>query len=405
MFVMLELEQALERILAAVPPAQPEEIPVSDAHRRVAVQAIDSPMDLPAFDNSAMDGYAVRSADVGRATKEAPARLRIIGKVAAGDLFHGELAAGSCVRLFTGSPLPNGADCVVMQEDTQSDTEDAGEVTITEPSRPWENVRLKGEDVRLGQQLMTAGQPIGVGHLCLLSAVGISRVLVGRQATVGLIATGSELREPGTPLTSGQIYESNRAGLAALIRSAGAIPITFPLVEDKPEPTRQALSAAIAQCDIVVSAGGASVGELDLIKPTLSDLGGEIGFWKVAMRPGRPFVFGQLQGKLFFGLPGNPVSALVTYLLLVRPALRRWQGAADTELRRVSGVLAQELRNPGSRRHFVRVRIHIDGAVSIAGPQGSHMLRSFAEAQGLVDVPAETSLPAGASVTVRLWEQ
>jgi molybdopterin molybdotransferase len=228
--------------------------------------------------------------------------------------------------------------------------------------------------------------------------------MVGTRPVVGIVATGSELQDPSQSLSPGHIYESNRAGLAALVRAAGCKPLVFPVVPDNLELTLSALSDAQNQCSMVLTVGGASVGDFDLVKPALAHLGGQLEFWKVAIKPGRPFVFGQVLAKPLFGLPGNPVSALVTFLLLVRPALRRWQGATDTELRRVSGVLGQPISNPGSRRHFVRVCFAAEGVVQPAGTQASHLLGSFAAAHGLIDVPPGSTLPTGSVVAVRIWE-
>jgi len=401
---MLQLEEAIDRILATLPPPTTETIALSDARGRVVAQAVRSLVDLPPFDNSAMDGYAVHAADVQGAKTDKPARLRLSGKVAAGEVLARSISPGECVRLFTGSPLPTGSDSVIMQEDTRVEPNLPNEVLVLDAVRPWENVRLRGEDVRSGEPMASEGEILKAGHLCLFAAGGISRISVARQPTVGLIATGSELREPGQPLSVGQIYESNRLGLSSLLKTAGAKPIIYPVVEDTLPATEQALSRAFAECDIVVTAGGASVGELDLIKPAFSELGGELDFWKVAMRPGRPFMFGRWQGKFLFGLPGNPVSALVTLLLLVWPAVRRWQGAKEVALPAVPGVLAESLANLGTRRHFIRVRLESNGAVRLAGPQESHMLHSFATAHGLIDVPPQTTLPAGTPVQVRVWE-
>ncbi len=401
---MLELEHAVARILATVPPPQRENLPLHQAHGRVLVESVHSPVDLPPFDNSAMDGYGARAEDLSAANAQAPVRLRLIGRVAAGGSFPGDVSDGTCVRLFTGSQLPRGANCVVMQEDTRIEHDQPSEVLVLEAARTWENIRLRGGDVRAGMTLAPAGQALNAGYLCLLAAGGVAEVAVGRQPIVGLIATGSELQAAGQPLGPGQVYESNRHGLAALIHSAGATPVLFPVVPDTLKDTEQALSKAFSQCDLVVTAGGASVGDLDLIKPALANLGGELEFWKVAIKPGRPFVFGRSQGKLLFGLPGNPVSALVTFLLLVRPALRRWQGAKQTGLPEFSGVLAEPMSNPGSRRHFMRVRFDGTGGVCLAGAQGSHVLSSFAGAQGLVDTPPRTTLPGGSPVAVKVWE-
>lgn len=401
---MFELEEALARILAALPPAVAERVPLSGAHARVLAERVVSAVDLPPFDNSSMDGYAVRAADVAAAKTEAPARLRLAGRVAAGETFAGQLEAGTCVRLFTGSPLPAGADAVVMQEDTRVEPGRPGEVLILEGAKPWENVRLCGEDVKRGAPLGEAGQRVTTGRFSLLAAAGVARVSVGRRPVVGLVATGSELREAGEPLEPGQIYESNRLGLAALVRDTGAIPRVFPLVPDALTPTRMALTDAFERCDAVVTCGGVSVGEMDFIKQAFAEAGGELQFWKVAVKPGRPFVFGLWEGKFLFGLPGNPVSALVTFLLLVRPALLRWQGALDIALPARGGVLEEPLDNPGTRRHFMRVTIDAAGNVSSAGLQASHALSSLAAANGLVDIPPRTTLRAGATVQVLTWE-
>jgi molybdopterin molybdotransferase len=404
LLLMLELEDAVARILSEVPLPEAEQVALNAAHGRVALDPISAPIDLPSFDNSAMDGYAVRAQDVATAGIDTPVRLKLSGKIAAGEAPQGPVAPGCAVRIFTGSALPAEADCVVMQEDTAVDAKEPGVISILDAGRPWENVRLRGEDVRAGAVVTTRGQVITAGVIALLGALGISRIRVGRQPSVGILATGSELWEAGQTLARGQIYESNRAGLAALVRLAGAHPIIFPIVPDSLAGTADALSEALSRCDTVITIGGASVGEFDFIKPAMEQLGLRLNFWRVAMKPGRPFLFGQADTKLVFGLPGNPVSALVTFLLLVRPALRRWQGAAETGLPLFSGTLAEPLSNDGSRRHFLRVQLTRDGVVAEAGTQASHVLSSFAKANGLVDVSPKTTLPAGETVMVRLWE-
>jgi molybdopterin molybdotransferase len=328
----------------------------------------------------------------------------LAGKVAAGEVFAVEVAAGTCVRLFTGSPLPPGATAVVMQEDTRIDSGAPGEVLILTPAGPGENVRSRGEDVQQGAMLVEAGEVLSPGRIGLLAAAGCGRLRVGRQPVVGLLATGSELTEPGQPLAAGRIYESNRTALAALIERTGAVPKTFPLVADVLDETSRALAAALNQCDAVVTSGGVSVGELDFLKRAFQQIGGELAFWKVAIKPGRPFVFGRLREKLLFGLPGNPVSAFVTFLLLVRPALLRWQGATDVSLPAHPGVLVEPLANHGERRHFMRVKVDPTGKIHSTGIQASHVLSSLAAANGLVDVPAHTTLVAGSAVTVLRWD-
>ncbi|HWH71795.1 MAG TPA: gephyrin-like molybdotransferase Glp [Candidatus Sulfotelmatobacter sp.] len=401
---MLALDEALGLILAAVPPPASQLIPLAQAQGRILAEPLTAPIDLPPFDNSAMDGYAVRAADVGSAQPEAPVGLRQIGKVAAGASFSGVVTAGTCVRLFTGSPLPRGADAVVMQEDTQVEPGPPETILIRDAVRVRENVRLRGEDIQRGSPLAAAGESLTAGRRSLLAATGLSQVRVGRPPVVGLLATGSELQAPGQPLDYGQIYESNSIGLAALVQAAGGIPRCLPLVADVLSSTRTALAEAFQQCDAVVTSGGVSVGELDFLKRAFQDIGGELQFWKVAIKPGKPFVFGRWGEKLLFGLPGNPVSAFVTFLLLVRPALRRWQGATEVALPRHPGLLAEPLSNPGDRRHFLRVRVDAVGRVFSAGPQASHILSGLAAANGLVDLAPQTALPAGATIEVLRWE-
>ena len=401
---MLEFEEALARVLAAVPAPTTENVSLSDAAGRVLVERVRSPIDLPGLDNSAMDGYGLRATDVASARPDSPARLRLAGKVAAGEAFAGEITAGTCVRVFTGSPLPLGADAVVMQEETRVEPDAPGEVLILAPAVLGENVRSRGEDVKRDLTLSEAGEVLTAGRIGLLAAVGLTCVRVGRQPVVGLLATGSELQEPGQPLAPGRIYECNRIALAALMKRIGALPRTFPLVADVLAATSTALANAFNQCDAVVTTGGVSVGEMDFIKRAFEQVGGELQFWKLAIKPGRPFAFGRCRGKLFFGLPGNPASALVTFLLLVRPALLRWQGATTVSLPVHAGVLAEPLVNQGERRHFMRVKVGPSGKVYSAGVQASHVLSSVAMANGLVDVPANTTLAAGAAMPVLRWE-
>lgn len=407
---MLELEQALEKILRAIPAPKVERVPLAQAHRRVLAEGILAPIDLPAFDNSSVDGYAVRAQDVAPASAQNPVSLTLAGRVAAGEHFQGELPARQCIRIFTGSPLPDGADAVVMQEDTRTDADHPRDVVFLDSAKPWENVRFRGEDIKHGAKVAEAGQILSAAQIGLLAGLGVADVAAGIPPSVALVATGSELVElaGGTPalpgLGPGQVYESNRAALAPLISNIGGIPTIFPIVPDEPEVTRAALERAFSRCDIVVTCGGVSVGEMDFVKGAFEQLGGDLEFWKVAIKPGRPFVFGRSGNKLLFGLPGNPVSAFVTFLLLVRPALLRWQGAARVSLPASLGVLTEPLSNPGGRRHFMRVLVDENGKIRSAGVQASHFLSSLALARGLIDVPPQTTLPAGKAVQVFFWE-
>ena len=299
--------------------------------------------------------------------------------------------------------MPAGADAVVMQEDTRVNPAHPKEVDFLDKVDPWENVRLKGEDVKKGTVLGEAGEILGVGKVSLLASSGLTEVLAGRRPVVGLLATGSELREGGQTLAPGQIYESNRVALAALLiaRRCAAL---FPAGERHLARHALGLETAFAECDAVVSSGGVSVGEWDFVKKAFQEMGGELDFWKVAIKPGKPFVFGRWRDKFLFGLPGNPVSAMVTFLLLVRPAILRFQGARHLALPAHPGVLIAPIVNVGDRRHFVRVTVNGRAEVRLSGVQASHILSSLAEANGLVDVPAQTTLPAGSPIQVLRWE-
>jgi molybdopterin molybdotransferase len=401
---MLELEAALQHVLSAVQPIGTESVQLTAAEGRVLAETVASGADLPPFDNSAMDGYAVRAADLARAAAGQPVSLRLLGRVPAGDVFAGTLEQGACVRLFTGSPLPAGADAVVMQEEVRVESSQPDAALFTETVKPWENVRFRGEDVKRDSTLAQAGERITAGMIGLLAATGVPEVRVGKRPVVALIATGSELIESGEPPAPGRIHESNRAMLAALMARVNAVPRVYPLVRDSLDATRSALQKAFEECDAVVSSGGVSVGEFDFVKQAFERLGGQPGFWKVAIRPGKPFTFGRRHDQFLFGLPGNPVSAMVTFLLLVRPALWRMQGAARTGLPVTPGVLAEPVDNHGDRRHFIRVSVGEEGRVRLAGTQASHMLHSLARANGLVDVPPRTTWPTGTPVMVLRWD-
>jgi molybdopterin molybdotransferase len=401
---MLTLEAARERVLARLPEPTNESVALAAACGRVLAKPVTAARPLPPFDNSAMDGYALRAEDVAGATADHPVALRLKGEVPAGRAFAGQIKSGACVRIFTGSPLPGGADAVVIQEDTSTDAARPDEVLVLDKVRPWENIRLRGEDVKAGAVVAGPGTRLNAAHLGLLGAVGADPVTVTKQPVVALLATGDELREPGQPLEPGQIQESNRAMLAALVAQTGAVPRVFPLVADTPQATQSALTDALASCDAVITSGGASVGDHDHVKQAFAGLGGSVEFWRVAIKPGKPFLFGLASGKPLFGLPGNPVSAFVTFLVLVRPALFHILGDSAPPLSTHAAELAGPLVNHGDRRHFMRVHVDPDGRAQPMPLQASHALGSLAAANGLVDVAPHTTLAPGARVTVLRWD-
>ena len=392
---MIELEEASQRILDVIHPTGEEIVALSEIDGRVLAEDLTAPINLPTFDNSAMDGYAVRAAEA-----LTGARLRRIGEAPAGTVFGGEVGEGQCVRIFTGSPMPAGANAVVMQEDTRVEGET---IEITEGVKPLEHVRQRGEDVREGDVIGHAGELLSSSHLALLGSCGIGTVRVHRRPTIGLLATGNELREAGAKLEPGEIFESNRQTISRLVETSGAQSRIYPLVPDTLDDTVTALKAAFTECDAVVTSGGVSVGEHDYVKAAFEKLGGTLDFWKVRMKPGKPFVCGRQEKRFLFGLPGNPVSAFVTFLLLVRPALRKMSGATNTQLPTHPAVLTAPLVNNGNRRNFMRVFVDAKGRAHPAGMQASHALGSLAKANALVDVPPESTLEEKATVSVLRW--
>lgn len=361
----------------------------------VVGESVTSTVYLPPFDSSAMDGYAVRVEDL----KQVPQLLTLAGSTAAGDPPGNRLRPGECSRIFTGAPLPPGADAVVMQEDVNIGLEPSDQIQIRETVRPWENIRFRGEDISLGDSLLAPGTVVQPQHLGLLAACGHQTVRIHRRPQVAVLANGSELREAGELLAPGQIFESNRVMLAGLIASAGALPETLSLVEDDLSKLQFALAMAVERFDLVVTVGGASVGEGDLVKAAVRGLGGSVDFWKIAIRPGKPFFLGQIGSKLVLGLPGNPVSAYVTAILLVLPAVRRLRGMVQCNPPETAGILAEPMVNAGDRDHYARVLFGPDGMVRNAGLQASHRMASLAASNAILKIPAGTTLARGTPVS------
>ncbi len=343
-----------------------------------------------------MDGYAVRAEDLTRT----PRRLKQVGGTVAGDAPGNPLQSEECRRIFTGAPLPPGADAVVMQEDAEIDLNHPGTILFRESIRPWENVRFCGEDVESGKRIVSRGVRLHAQHLAILAACGFETVAIHGRPRVALLANGSELQLPGKPLAPGQIHESNRVMLDALVRGVGGVPVPLDIVPDHLSDIQAALNSGLKESDLVVTLAGASVGDADFVKAAVEGLGGTVRLWKIAIRPGKPFFIGSVGKKLVLGLPGNPVSAFVTAILLVLPALRRLQGLADCGPFELPGELAEPMSNHGDRDHYARVIRDPLGMVRSAGPQASHRLASLAMANGLVRIPAGTEWTAGTAVQV-----
>jgi molybdopterin molybdotransferase len=388
---VIPVGEALARVCEATPVLGTERVLLPDALARVAAEEVTSARAVPAAANSAMDGYAVRHADVA----SVPARLRVVAVEPAGTIVRDAVEAGTAVKLFTGSVIPPGADTIVRIEDTE---EERGTVTVRHAPRPGADIRAAGEDIRPGQVVLAPGTTIDPADVGVLASVGRATVLVRQRPRVAVLSTGSELIEVDEATGPGTVVNSNAYALAAAIREAGALPIVLPIARDHQDDLRALLADAL-RADVVLTSGGVSVGELDLVKDALDAAGVERVFWKVAQKPGKPLAFGRLGDRLLFGLPGNPVSALVCFWLYVRPALRRMQGHRRIHLPVVHATLSAPVRKAAGLTEFVRVRLEDgpDGPVATAfASQSSGVLTSLGGGAGLLVGPAEqTELPAG----------
>jgi molybdopterin molybdotransferase len=392
---LIEIDEARRLVLARTAAGPSEPVALDEALGQVLAEEVRSADDVPGFDNSAMDGYAVRAADT-------PGRLRVVDESRAGAPAGRGVEAGEAITISTGAMLPDGANAVVRVEDTDAGTETVEVRTEVAAGR---DVRRAGEDISAGEVVLRPGAELAAAELGVLASVGVSEVRCARRPRVMVLTTGDELQEPGEPLRLGAIRNSNTHSVAALVRSSGAELTGAEIVRDDAAATRQALSRALED-DIVVVCGGVSVGEHDHVRPALAELGVEQVFWGVSLRPGKPTYFGvHPSGCLAFGLPGNPVSAVVTFLLFVRPAIRTILGAAE-DSRRATALLDHEYPTLPARTQAVRCRLELrdDGwHAEPTGAQGSHVLTSMLGADALAIVPpGDGPVPAGTRVEIEL---
>ena len=375
------------RLLGMLRPLPAESVALEDALGRVLAMPVAARWDLPGFDNSAMDGYAVRSSEVSRATAAQPVQLPVRGEVAAGRPAE-PLAAGTAMRIFTGAALPAGADAVVRQEDTRRNGDD---VLIEVAVAPGTAVRRRGEDVALGTEVLWPGTRLTPADIAVAAAAGWASLPVGLRPRVAVMATGDELRPAGSKLETAQVADSNSPMIAAAVREGGGRPVLCGIASDDPAVLRETLRAAMASSDLIVSSAGVSVGDHDHVQEVLAELG-EIGVWRVAMRPGKPLLIGRAGAVPFIGLPGNPVSSSVTFELFARPAILTLQGAVDVHRRRISVRLGEEMQKPAGLETYARARLlESEGDLPVAvtsGGQGSHMLSALVAADVLLVLPA-----------------
>lgn len=387
---MLTFDEAYTQLLGHVRPVREiEEIDTMMAAGRVLAVSQHSPIAQPPMDNSAMDGYALRVADV----PESGTRLPVSQRIPAGSVGTA-LQPGTAARIFTGAPLPEGADAVVMQELCEHDGD---AVVVNHVPRLGEAVRRTGEDVALGAEVLGAGVRLRPQELALAASVGLARLPVLRRMRVAVFSTGSELVMPGEPLPPGGIYNSNRFMLRALLTQLGCEVTDLGIVPDNLEATRKVLREAAQGNDLIVTSGGVSVGEEDHVKPAV-EAEGSLDMWKIAMKPGKPLAYGRVHGAAFIGLPGNPVSSFVTFLLMVRPFILATQGAIEVAPQAVSLTAGFDWTKPDRRREFLRARMTAAGTVELFSNQGAAALNSTTWANGLVDIPAGQAVAAGDKV-------
>jgi len=391
---MISEEQARNRILQAVSPTPERAVLLSDALGYFSAREVVARIPLPTFDNSAMDGYAVVAS-----SSRKGARLHVIGEQPAGIDRHFRISPSQAVRIFTGAPIPAGADAVVMQEET---TREGDEVLLNADVTLGEFIRQRGCDLAEGQKILGRGERIRAATIALLASQGFTDVAIGGQVNVAILSTGDEIVAPGTKLDQGQIYESSSILLQALVLRCRAIVKSAEHCPDQRERLIEAIQRG-TENHVLVITGGVSVGEHDLVQAALRSLGVRIDLWRVAIKPGKPFLFGEADGCAVFGLPGNPVSAFVTFLQFVRPAILKMMGADELDLTKARVKLGVDFANEGDRTHYIRGKID-NGTFVPIGRQESHALFGLSQSNALLRVAAGESLKAGAIVDAQTWD-
>ena len=407
---MLSVDEALQLILRDLQPLPVELAPLDECLGRVLAEDLIAAIDLPPFANSSMDGFALRAADLLGACADAPVQLEVVMDIPAGAAPEGSLGTGQAARIMTGAPLPAGADAIVPVEQTDADWTNAEhsamarKVAVMTQVAPGDYVRHVGENVRSGQEVLAAGTQLRPQHLGMLAALGQAQVPLRRRPRVAIVSSGDELVEVHEQLAPGQIHDVNSYTIQGMVSELGATPLRLPIARDSQDAVRALFREALQlQPDLLISTAGVSVGAHDVVRDVLEELG-ELKFWRVNMRPGKPLAWGQVQGKPFFGLPGNPVSAMVTFEIFVRPAVLRLAGRA--ELQRVHRATVCEDLHSDGRRSYLRVTLqHEDGRLlaRTTGTQSSGALLSMVLADGLLVVPEDvTFVPAGSELEVHL---
>ena len=391
---MISEEEARSRILEKVRSLREQTVPLSSALGCFSARDVFSRLPLPAFDNSAMDGYAVMASSCKKGQ-----RLRVISEQPAGFDRELSVSSGEAVRIFTGAPMPVGADAVIMQEDV---TRDGDEIVINTDVEAGEFVRRRGCDLAEGQRILAKGERIRAATAALLASQGFAEATVGGEVNAAIISTGDELVKPGKKIKAGQIYDSNSPLLGALLQRCRAIVKSVEHCRDERESLIEAIKRG-SENHILIISGGVSVGEHDFVKDALRDLGAQIDIWRVAIKPGKPFLFGNIDKCAVFGLPGNPVSAFVTFLQFVRPAILKMMGATDLDLPQMPAKLTVDLTNDSDRAHYIRGKLE-HGRFTPVGRQESHALFGLSQSNALLRLALGQSLKAGDIVEVQIWD-
>lgn len=402
---MISVDSALKIILNDIRPLGRENVGLTASLGRILAEDVYAGSDVPGFDNSAMDGYAVKSEDTTNASRQGPKVLTVIEDRKAGCVSRREIKPGEAVRIMTGAMMPKGSDSVVMVEETKRLGMES--VEIFKPVKRGESVRSKGEDIKKGERVIVEGTRLASGHIGLLASLGKAKVSVTRSPRVAILATGDEVVDVNDKLKPGTLHNSNTYTLYSQVLRCGGIPKNLGIVKDRPEMLETRLKRGL-DCDMILTSGGVSVGDYDLVKFILAKMGTNIRFWKVAMRPGKPLVFGLIKGIPIFGLPGNPVSSMISFEVFVKQAILKMEGASPLNAKMVDAVLEEKITKKKGLRYFVRAMTRWEDGVYFTrttGPQGSGILKSMALANSLIVLPEDDEdIDKGVRVTVQFLD-
>lgn len=401
---MISVEAALKSILDSISPLGLEKVNILDALGRVIGEDIHAGRSIPPKDNSAMDGYALLAEDSRGASPERPVRFEVVEDIPAGAIPQKPIGPGQAARIMTGAPIPEGADAVVRMEDARKEE---NTVAVLVEAKTGQDIRRAGEDVQQGEKVISRGEIIRPAEVGMLASLGRSFILVHQRPLIAVVSTGDELVDIDEIPSHGMIVSSNSYSLAALVLDCGAIPLQIGIARDRREDLVAKFRAAM-RADLIVSSGGVSVGDYDLVKEIMKEVGNRMQFWQVAMKPGRPLAFGALGDVPVVGLPGNPVSAMVSFEQFIRPAILKMMGRTNLFRRTIRARLAEDIRKKKGGRHFIRAQVRLDGdgyTVTTTGEQGSGILKSMVRANGLIILPEDAgSVGAGETVTVQLLD-